>query len=68
MSYRIVRIHNGENMDSTIIGFSASATYAPDKPAFSQFMISRGYHWEYRDRLAGGVSLRYVEVNPPLSE
>jgi len=88
MSNRYVRVYKGPEGDADVIGFSASATDAPDNPAFSSFLQERGYTgrsltagWKDEDdgsvRLAydepkripsEGVSLRYVEVKPPMSD
>ena len=87
MAIRRVRIYNSPEGGADVIGFSASATDAPDNPAFNRFFESRGY--EVNHLTAGwkeegdgirfaydepqkippeGVSLRYVEVRPPLSD
>jgi len=67
MSFRRVRIYTGNPGESDVIGFSASASDAPDNPRFSEFMEQRDYMCTKIGRLAGGVSYRYVEVRPPMS-
>ena len=71
MADRRVRIYEGNNPNATTIGFSMSATDAPDNPAFSTFMQERGYEWRdlpLTERPVAGFSWRYVEVCPPLTD
>lgn len=65
MSVRRVRIYNGENRESNIIGFSASASDAPYDLRFIRFMEQRGYILSLLTEWPVGVT---VEVRPPLSE
>jgi hypothetical protein len=69
MSMRRVRIYKGNDSDSNIIGFSGSASNAPDKPQFAHFMMRRGYQWEdTKERPEQSFSIRHIEVRTPLSE
>lgn len=69
MSIRQIRIYKGKPEFSNLIGFSAGATSAPDHPRFAEFMAKRMYEWDQIDaRPDGSVSLRHVEVRPPLSQ
>src|SRR5581483_675485 len=72
MSMRRVRIYPGNDSESNLLSFSASAADAPGKPAFTEFMEGRGYTTRQADleeipetHIGGWL---YVEVRPPLSE
>jgi hypothetical protein len=69
MATRRVRVYDGQGeVPSTVLGFSAGAADAPDMPEFKKFTNERGYEVREVERLAGGVSTRYVEVHPPMSD
>jgi hypothetical protein len=63
-----VRIYNGHDADSTIVGFSLGIWDIPKQPAFWEYMVERGYRWRWIDhRPEGTVSLDHIEIRPPLS-
>jgi hypothetical protein len=69
MVERIVRIYPSE-IDSMIIGFSASCSAIPEDHRFTDFMTERAY--ELKDpapiKPKEAKSYRYVESRPPLSD
>ncbi len=74
MGTRRVRIYSNMNTDTSVIGFSHSASDAPDNLLFVKFMQERNYRtreMELKETLAKlptATTLRHIEVQPPLSE
>ena len=70
MANRYVRIYGGagEHEGTDIIGFSASASDTPDTDEFRLFMASRGYTANDVEAPEGSMSLRHIEVRPPLTD
>ncbi len=68
MANRIVRIYEGENDESTVIGFSRSARAATEDPRLMAFMNENNYVMQETESFpAGSWSSRHVEVRPPLT-
>jgi hypothetical protein len=69
MADRKIRIYEGNNAETSFVGFSLRAWDTPKQPAFKQFMAERGYEWDWtNDRPAETVSVDHIEVHPPLSD
>jgi len=66
MANRYVRIYEGDG--AHIVGFSASASNAPESTEFQLFMANRGYTIADVERPAGSTSAAHVEVRPPMSD
>lgn len=62
-----VRIYNGHDAESSIIGFSIGVWGAPQDVRFGRFMAERGYRWRWvNQRPTASVSQDHIEVRPPL--
>src|SRR5690349_12777561 len=68
MAIRKVRIYNGTEPETNIVGFSRSCADALDHPALAQFMTANGYAFaETNLRPEGSLSERHIEIRPPLT-
>lgn len=66
---RRVRIYEGNDANTNIVGFSNSCVQAADDESFIDFFAERGYNVRGTQQVPeGGISSRYAEVQPPLSK
>lgn len=69
MKNDFVRIYQGHNPESNIVGFSLGVWNAPKEERFRTFMEDRGYSWNWTDhRPKATASLDHIEVRPPLTD
>lgn len=67
---KTVRVYTGAEGEANVIGFDADVFYSSDDPRFDEFMAERGYKTQdiEPDKALGSLSLRHIEIRPPLTE